>query len=74
MSLITPEQLKKIFKSAKEDKINLYCEAFNKVFPQYDINTPQRIAAFLGQIAVESGELDTQLESMGLKLREGFNK
>ena len=65
MSLITPEQLKKIFKSAKEDKINLYCEAFNKVFPQYDINTPQRIAAFLGQIAVESGELkyDKELPS-----------
>ena len=57
MSLITPDQLKRIFRNAKEDKINLFCEAFNKVFPQYEINTPKRIAAFLGQIAVESGEL-----------------
>jgi putative chitinase len=65
MSLITEEQLKKIYKNAKADKLKLYCEAFNKVFPQYEINTPKRIAAFLGQVAVESGELkyDKELPS-----------
>ena len=57
MSLITTEQLKRIFRNAKDDKINLYCEAFNRVFPEYAIDNPKRIAAFLGQIAVESGEL-----------------
>lgn len=65
MSLITVEQLKKIFKSVKDDKATLYCEAFNKVFPDYGITTPNRIAVFLGQIAVESGELkyDKELPS-----------
>lgn len=62
--MITPEQLKKIYKYARQDKVNLYCEAFNRVFPKYNMN-PKRIAAFLGQIAVESGELkyDKELPS-----------
>jgi putative chitinase len=65
MSLITEEQLKKIFKNVKADKAKLYCEAFNKVFPRFEINTPKRIAAFLGQVGVESGELkyDKELPS-----------
>jgi len=57
MSLITEEQLKKIYKNCKPEKLKLYCEAFNKVFPQFEINTPKRIGAFLGQVGVESGEL-----------------
>ncbi len=55
--LISEEQLKKIYKNCKLETIKLYCEAFNKVFPRYQINTPKRIASFLGQVAVESGEL-----------------
>lgn len=63
--LITEEQLKKIYKNCKPDKLKLYCEAFNKVFPQFEINTPKRIGAFLGQVGVESGELkyDKELPS-----------
>lgn len=65
MSLITEEQLKKIYKNGKADKLKLYCEAFNKVWPKFEINTPKRIAAFLGQVGVESGELkyDKELPS-----------
>jgi putative chitinase len=65
MPLITEEQLKKIFTNCKTDKIKLYCEAFNKVWPQFGITTPKRIAAFLGQVGVESGELkyDKELPS-----------
>lgn len=65
MPLITEEQLKKIFTNSKADKIKLYCEAFNKVWPQFGITTPKRIAAFLGQVGVESGELkyDKELPS-----------
>jgi putative chitinase len=55
--LITEEQLRNIFKSAKQENIKLYTEAFNKSWPQYGITTPKRISAFLGQIGVESGEL-----------------
>ena len=65
MSLITEEQLKKIYKNGKADKLKLYCEAFNKVWPEFEITTPKRMAAFLGQVGVESGELkfDKELPS-----------
>jgi putative chitinase len=65
MSVITLEQLKKIYQYSPQDKLKLYCEAFNKIFPKYNITTPKRIAAFLGQVGVESGELkyDKELPS-----------
>lgn len=55
--IITEEQLKKIYPNCKADKVKLYTEAFNKACPEFDITTPQRVACFLGQIGVESGEL-----------------
>jgi putative chitinase len=63
--LITEQQLKKIYPNIKKDKLELYVKAFNNVFPTYGINTPRRIAAFLGQVGVESGELryDKELAS-----------
>lgn len=65
MPLITEDQLKKIYKNCKPDKLKLYCEAFNLVWPKFGINTPKRMAAFLGQVGVESGELkyDKELPS-----------
>jgi putative chitinase len=65
MSLITETQLKKIYPKIQADKLKLYTEAFNKVFPEFGINNPKRIAAFLGQVGVESGELkyDKELPS-----------
>jgi putative chitinase len=65
MSLITEAQLKKIYPKIQADKLKLYTEAFNKVFPEFGINNPKRIAAFLGQVGVESGELkyDKELPS-----------
>jgi ribosomal protein S7 len=48
---ITVEHLRQIYKFSREDKIKLYCEAFNRVFPRYSMN-PRRVAAFLGQVAV----------------------
>ena len=64
-TLITEEQLKKIYTNCKPDKLKLYCEAFNKVWAQFGIDSPIRIAAFLGQVGVESGELkyDKELPS-----------
>lgn len=63
--LISEQQLKKIYRNCKPEKLKLYCEAFNNVWPQYGIDTPRRMAAFLGQVAVESGELkyDKELPS-----------
>ena len=55
--LISEQQLKKVYPNIKTDKLKVYTDAFNKVFPAYGIDTPRRIAAFLGQVGVESGEL-----------------
>lgn len=65
MSIITEKQLKEIYKNVSAEKCKLYTEAFNKMLPKYGITSPQRVAAFLGQIAVESGELkyDKELPS-----------
>ena len=62
---ITAEQLKKIFPNAKADKCEMYAAAFTKEFPNYSMFTPRRVAAFLGQVGVESGELkyDEELRS-----------
>lgn len=57
MTHINQNQLKEIFPNIKSDKCEEYVNAFNSVFPLYDITTPKRIAAFLGQVGVESGEL-----------------
>jgi putative chitinase len=65
MIVITEELLKKMLPKASAEKIKTYSLAFSKVFPSFEINTPRRIASFIGQIAVESGELkyDKELPS-----------
>jgi len=62
---ITGEQLKQIYKHTPKDKCDAYALAFSKEFPNYGLFTPRRVAAFLGQIGVESGELrfDEELRS-----------
>jgi len=62
---LTAEKLKKIFPSATKEKIETYLPCFQKEFVRYGLNTPRRVAAFLGQIGVESGELkwDEELPS-----------
>lgn len=62
---ISEEQLRKIYPKAPEDKIKTYTLALNSAMSEGGITTPRRIAAFLGQMAVESGELkyDKELPS-----------
>ena len=63
--LITENQLGRIYPTAGKPLIRKYCKAFNEWFPKYGMTSPKRIAAFLGQIGVESGELkyDEELPS-----------
>jgi len=51
--MITAEQFHKLFPRNPEPQV--WAEAMAEVFPTYDINTPQRIAAFLAQCGHESG-------------------
>jgi putative chitinase len=66
MSLLTEEKLKAIFPKAPPDKLKAYGPIFGKACEEMGFNTPKRIAALLGQIGVESGELryDKELPSV----------
>lgn len=54
---ITRAQLKVIMPSALSSDLDLYTEPINKVLYEFKINTTLRAAAFLAQIAHESGQL-----------------
>lgn len=54
---ITKEILKQCLPYAKESNIRKFLHPINITFDKYAINTPQRMAAFLAQIAHESGSL-----------------
>ena len=51
--MITGDQFKHLFPRAQDP--DGWAEAMNNVFPTYEINTPQRVAAFLAQCGHESG-------------------
>ena len=51
--MITAEQFHKLFPRNPEPAV--WAEAMANVFPTYEINTPQRIAAYLAQCGHESG-------------------
>ena len=51
--MITAEQFHKLFPRNPEPAV--WAESMANVFPTYEINTPQRIAAFLAQCGHESG-------------------
>lgn len=51
--MITADQFKQLFPHAQDPES--WAASMNEVFPTYDINTPQRVAAFLAQCGHESG-------------------
>ena len=54
-----------------------WTEALNKILPDYDINTPQRVAAFVAQAAHESGGFTALHENLNYRpetLRKIFPK
>lgn len=51
--MLTVEQFKELFPRNTDPQG--WVDSMNEVFPTYDINTPQRIAAFLAQCGHESG-------------------
>lgn len=54
---LTPELLKKCMPFANEGNILRFVNPLNLTLQKYDINTPRRVAAFLAQLAHESGSL-----------------
>ena len=72
---ITQQQLAQII--PKNPYIEQWCSALNKLLPDYGIDTPQRVAAFLAQCAHESGGfvfLKENLNYRATSLRSLFKK
>lgn len=55
--MITRKQLKDCMPYAMDENIDKFLEPLNKAMAKFSINTPRRQAAFLAQIAHESGSL-----------------
>ncbi len=55
--MINSEQLGRIYREAPKSRIERFLPYLNKVFDEFDINTPQRLRMFLAQIGHESGQL-----------------
>ena len=51
--MITGDQFKHLFPRAQDPQG--WVDSMNNVFPTYDLNTPERVAAFLAQCGHESG-------------------
>ena len=62
---ITREQLAEII--PKNPYVDQWCGALNKLLPDYGIDTPQRVAAFLAQCAHESGGFVFLKENLNYK-------
>lgn len=54
---LTAEQLKAIYPNATNIRINAALPHLNNTLQRYGITTIRRVACFLGQVGVESGEL-----------------
>jgi len=72
---LTKDQLKQLL--PKNPYIDYWHHALSQLLPDYEINTPQRIAAFMAQCAHESGEFTALKENLNYKpatLRKLFGK
>lgn len=68
---VTPDLLKKLFPTNKN--CDALCTALCAVLPKYEINTPNRIAAFLAQCGHESGGFTVLQENLNYSA-EGLRK
>ena len=72
---LTKQQLKELL--PKNPYIDQWHKALSQLLPDYEINTPQRIAAFVAQCAHESGGFMVLKENLNYKaasLRKLFSK
>lgn len=56
-TVITKEQLKRIMLNVKDAGLDAHVEGINAALVEFDILTVLHVAAYLGQVALESGEL-----------------
>jgi len=73
--MITEQQLKELI--PKNPYVSHWHKALEQLFPDYEINTPQRIAAFVAQCAHESAGFTALVENLNYRwqsLRKVFPK
>lgn len=63
--MITVEQLKQIIPNNQH--VEHWAEAMQELLPEYEINTPERIAAFVAQCAHESGGFTALKENLNYR-------
>lgn len=62
--MLTPTTLRKIMSGPHTQGLKRWVRPLNDTLTRFEINTPRRVAAFLAQIAVESGELQVLEENL----------
>ena len=62
--LLTVDQLYTINNNLNKAECTYYINALNQILPQYNINTPLRLAHFLAQVLHESGHLKYKSENL----------
>lgn len=75
MTVLTKEQLNELI--PKNPYLNYWHDALSKLLPDYGIDTPRRIAAFVAQCSHESGNFRTIKENLNYRwqtLRKLFPK
>ena len=73
--MITQEQLKQLL--PKNPYVSHWHKALEQLFPDYEINTPQRMAGFIAQCAHESAGFTALVENLNYRpqsLRKIFPK
>jgi len=65
MSVITREQLKECI--GNNPYLDQWTHALNEILPEYQINTPERVAAFIAQCAHESGGFKFLTENLNYR-------
>jgi len=68
---VTAGQLKMIMPGARDEDVAAFLVPLNRAMAEYGINTAERKAAFIGQIAVESGQLRYRHELASGEAYEG---
>lgn len=61
---VTKEQLKQIYPLAKDANIEVFLPFLNKYFAEYEVDTYERICAFLAQVGHECSQLKTIRENL----------